>query len=429
MEQKICVIGLGYIGLPNAAIFAENGYSVIGVDINEQIVKQLNNGIVETEEEGLVDLVQQLVTDNKLRAETKPQRADVFIVAVPTPHDENFTVNLDYVKQAIHSIVPVLEKGNLVIVESTIPPRTTRDVIAPIIAQAGFDVGEDILLAHCPERVLPGKILIELYENSRTVGGINERSTKKAATLYRSFVRGKIIETTAESAEMSKLMENTYRSVNIALANELTKIAATLEIDPIEVIALANEHPRVNIHQPGPGVGGHCIAVDPYFIVEKDEKNSQLIRQALEINESMPGFVVEQVKKVVSQTDKIALFGLAYKGNIDDVRDSPAVKVAKMLKEQKYRVDMYDPFVRENAVPFRLSTMEDTLRDASLLIILTDHNEFKTLDWDKVKRLMNRAIVFDTKNCVQNDSSNVDYYSYRNIHELRNNQMILKSGR
>src|SRR5699024_9935152 len=290
---------------------------------------------------------------------------DVFIIAVPTPHNSDLTANLTHIKNAMFSILPVLKNGETIIIESTIPPRTTRDVVAPILKDAGFEPGIDVFLAHCPERVLPGKILVELYKNNRIVGGINPISAKKAADVYRTFVKGKVIETSTESAEMSKLMENTYRDVNIALANELTKISENLGIDALDVIELANEHPRVNIHQPGPGVGGHCLAVDPYFIIEKDSTNARLISESRKINESMPQFVIEQVNKVVNKLSKIAIFGLTYKGNIDDVRESPALKIVKNLISKNYNVQVYDPYINQDQVEFQLTSYKGELNKSN----------------------------------------------------------------
>src|SRR5699024_11076879 len=273
-------------------------------------------------------------------------------------------------------------------------------------------------LAHCPERVLPGKILVELYKNNRIVGGINPISAKKAADVYRTFVKGKVIETSTESAEMSKLMENTYRDVNIALANELTKISENLGIDALDVIELANEHPRVNIHQPGPGVGGHCLAVDLYFIIEKDSTNARLISESRKINESMPQFVIEQVNKVVNKLSKIAIFGLTYKGNIDDVRESPALKIVKNLISKNYNVQVYDPYINQDQVEFQLTSFKGALYNSDMLLVLTDHNEFKKLDLKYVSSLMNKAIIIDTKNCIENVPDDVSYYNFGNLHEL-----------
>ncbi|GGK04657.1 UDP-N-acetyl-D-mannosamine dehydrogenase [Lentibacillus kapialis] len=430
MRKQLCVIGLGYIGLPTAAVFADNGFDVTGVDVNETLVNQLNDGQLKTREKGLDMLLARLAEEGKITASASPVEADIYIIAVPTPHNADHTANLDYVSQAAKSILPVLRKGNTVIVESTIPPRTTRDVVAPIIEMSGLTAGDDVFLAHCPERVLPGKILTELYENNRIVGGINRFSASKVADVYRTFVMGKVMETSAENAETAKLMENTYRNVNIALANELSKLSEGLKINPLEVISLANEHPRVNIHQPGPGVGGHCIPVDPYFIMEKDPANTPLITEAMAVNESMPGFVVEQVKKMVSiENGKVAVFGLAYKGETDDIRKSPALKVVEQLQNEAYKVSVYDPYVREAQICYELSSFEDTLEDADMLLILTDHQKFKNLNWSQVNRLMKTAVVLDTKDCVENDTGSADYYSFRNLYELSDYQSSVKLGK
>src|SRR5699024_6086823 len=425
-NKELCVIGLGYIGLPTAAVFAENGWQVTGVDVNSMAIDMLNKGEVHIEENGLNEVVEKVVKNGSLSARKVPVKADVYIIAVPTPHNSNLTADLNILKNAVRSTIPVLEKGNIVIVESTIPPRTTSDIVSPVLEEAGFNCGKDIHLAHCPERVLPGRILIELLENNRIVGGINPISAKKAADVYRTFVEGKVIETTAESAEMSKLMENTYRDVNIALANELTKISEGLNIDVLEVISLSNEHPRVNVHQPGPGVGGHCLAVDPYFIIEKDFENAKLISNARSINESMPEFVVSQVKKVVDTASKIAVCGLAYKGNIDDVRESPALKIVGELMSEYYNVQVYDPYVKQEQVDFQLSSYQDTLQDSDLMLILTDHNEFKDINWGNVKGLMKNPIVLDTKNCVKNVGKDIKYYNFGNLYELEYAKTLAK---
>lgn len=422
MNKNLCVIGLGYIGLPTSAVFAENHWNVTGVDISHKVVEKLNNGKVHIKENGLDQLVEKVVRRGSFIAKKTPVKSDVFIIAVPTPRNANQTVNLSHVEEAVKSILPVLEKGNTIIVESTIPPRTTRDVVAPILIEAGFIPGKEIYLAHCPERVLPGKILEELYENNRIVGGINPKSAKIAADVYRTFVKGKVIETTAESAEMSKLMENTYRDVNIALANELAKISEKLGIDALEVISLANEHPRVNIHQPGPGVGGHCLAVDPYFIIEKDPYNSKLISKSREINESMPKFVVEQVKKVLAPSSKIAIFGIAYKGNIDDIRESPAIKIIGQLLSEGYNVHVFDPYIKQEQVNINLSTFDEALEMAEMMLVLTDHNEFKNMEWDYIASKMKTATVLDTKNCISKPSELIDYYNFGNLYKLSSNK-------
>lgn len=417
--KKICVIGLGYIGLPTAAVFAMSGYQVIGVDINEEAVKSINGGVPHIEEPGLGRLIKMMVESKKLIAQTKPEEADAFIIAVPTPNNPDKSCNLDYVINATESIIPYLQKGNVVIIESTIGPRTTEDVILPILRQTRFNVGEDIYLAHCPERVLPGKILEELVENNRIVGGVNPASTEKAAELYRAFVKGEIIMTEAKTAEMSKLMENTFRDVNIALANELVKICSELEIDAIDVIRMANKHPRVNIHYPGPGVGGHCLAVDPYFIVEKAPDTAKIISLAREVNCSMPEFVVSKVSGFVKKGERVAVLGITYKGNIDDMRESPASEIIEMLVHQGYEVTVFDPHVKNPDIHgVGISTnVNAVLGNASCALILADHNEFKALAWGELKNLMRNPVIFDTKNYLNVQEDQMEYYHMGNIWE------------
>ena len=420
--KKICVIGLGYIGLPTAAIFARAGYEIVGVDVSERVVNSLNNGKITIEEVGLPELVAEVVENGKLRASLKAEEADVFIIAVPTPIHHDLTANVDYVVSATKSIVPFIKKGDVVIVESTIPPRTMDDIVAPIISEAGLDVHNDVYLAHCPERVLPGRILIELIENTRIVGGTTPVAASRAADVYRAVVTGDVIETEAVTAEMSKLMENTFRDVNIALANELAKISAKLGVNAHDVIELANKHPRVNIHQPGPGVGGHCLAVDPYFIVEKARNESIMIKMARDINNSMPEFVVEQIEQLTVQIEKpkIAVLGLTYKGNIDDVRESPAIEIHDMLANNpRFETVAHDPHVQQDQVTFPLLSLEDALNEAHVAVVLADHNEFKTLSSEVVSANMKTPIVFDTKNCTNLDSDFVTVYKIGDLSGLK----------
>jgi UDP-N-acetyl-D-mannosaminuronic acid dehydrogenase len=419
--KKICVIGLGYIGLPTAAIFARAGYDILGVDVSERVVNSLNNGDVHIEEVGLPELVKEVVESGKLKASTTPEQADVFIIAVPTPIHEDQTANVDYVISATQAITPYLQKGNVVIVESTIPPRTMDDVVAPIIRKAGFDPQTDVYLAHCPERVLPGRILIELIENTRIVGGTTPVAATKAADVYRAVVTGDVIETEAVTAEMSKLMENTFRDVNIALANELAKISKRLGVNAHRVIELANKHPRVNIHQPGPGVGGHCLAVDPYFIVEKAQSESPLIQEARRINNSMPDFVVQQVETLTVNISnpKIAVFGLTYKGNIDDVRESPAIEIYERLAHNpRFNVIAHDPHVHQDQVDFHLASFDEATEGAHLVVILADHNEFKTLKAENLTGKMKTPVVFDTKNCTNIEGDFVKVYKIGDLSRL-----------
>ena len=331
--KSICVIGLGYIGLPTASMLASKGFSVCGVDINPEIVEIINKGDIHIEEPGLQSLVKTVVDSGALKAYTAPQASDVYIIAVPTPVRSDKKASLDYVEAAAKSILNLLKPGNLVILESTSPPDTTKGFLVPILEKSNLEIGEELFVAYCPEKVLPGRIITELVENQRIVGGINEKSAQMAKEVYQSFVEGEIYLTDTVTAEMVKIMENTYRDVNIAFANELAKISHKMGINAWEVISLANLHPRVNIHTPGPGVGGHCISVDPWFIVEKNPALALLINQGRHINDSMPEFtynlITEQVKHIPNA--KITVLGLTYKPDIDDIRESPAIEIPNTL--------------------------------------------------------------------------------------------------
>ncbi|MEK4621803.1 MULTISPECIES: nucleotide sugar dehydrogenase [Priestia] len=420
--EKICVVGLGYIGLPTAAIFAKAGFDVLGVDVNENAVNLINKGKIHLEEVGLPEVVKEVVDSRNLRASLTVEEADVYIISVPTPIHEDYTANVDYVVSATKSILPFIKKGNVVIVESTIPPRTIDDVVAPIFEKEGWNVKEDIYLAHCPERVLPGRILIELIENTRIVGGYTKEAAYQAAEVYRQIVKGEVIETQAVTAEMSKLMENTYRDVNIALANELGKISSKLGVNALDVITLANRHPRVNIHTPGPGVGGHCLAVDPYFIIEKAPELSPLISNARKINNSMPHFVVDCVQKIANKGAKLAVLGLTYKGNIDDVRESPAMEIVSLLLEKDFKLAVHDPHVTEDQVYFPLHNFEDAVVDAECIVVLTDHKEFEQLDENLIILNMKKPVILDTKNCVKVTNDSINYFNFNNLFEITNSK-------
>lgn len=414
--MKINVVGLGYIGLPTAAMFASNGVEVTGVDISPKIIDTINAGHIHIEEPGLEEVIKSVVASGKLHASLKPEEADAFIVAVPTPNnnDEYLSCNLDYVIAATKSVVPYLRKGNLVIIESTIEPRTTEDYVKPIIEEAGFVVGKDIYLAHCPERVLPGQILYELVNNNRIIGGVTPQCTEKAAELYSVFVKGELIKTESKTAEMSKLMENTFRDVNIALANELAKVCNSLDINVLDVIKMANKHPRVNILSPGPGVGGHCLAVDPYFIYAKAPDLAKIIKLARDTNKSMPEFVVENVDKILNndQSKVISVFGVTYKPNVDDLRESPALEIAEILKERGYQTRIHDPHVKND----EFYNFEDAVTQSDLLLCLVGHNEFKEIDMRKLSKLMNKAIIFDVSGVI-NDNEDVELINYGNLYK------------
>ncbi|MCM3742053.1 nucleotide sugar dehydrogenase [Oceanobacillus luteolus] len=416
--MKLCTIGLGYIGLPTSIMFANYGVEVVGVDVKKEAVDMLNSGSIHIEEPGLQEALENAMEKGNFRASLTPEKADAFIIAVPTPNkdDEHRSMDITYVMDALNNVIPVLEKGNVVIVESTIAPRTMDDFVKPRLEEAGFTIGEDIYLVHCPERVLPGQIMHELIYNNRIVGGITEACTEKGAEVYETFVKGELIKTNARTAEMSKLMENTYRDVNIALANELAKVSNELGINALEVIEMANKHPRVNLHTPGPGVGGHCLAVDPYFIIAKAPEASKIISLSRQVNNSMPEYVVDAAEKLVSKQDgnKITVFGLTYKGNVDDIRESPAMDIYEILKEKsQYDVVAYDPHVE---LDFVEKDLEKALDGSSLVLILSDHNEFKELT-DEAFNKMSVKQVFDTKNVVKEHSEDITYINYGNLYK------------
>lgn len=382
--NKICVLGLGYIGLPTASTFATSGVKVIGVDVNKRVVNSLQNGEVHIYEPGLRTLVQAAIQSENLIIADHPEEADAFIIAVPTPFYDEKKADLTFVKSAAESIVPVLRKGNLVVLESTSPPRTTIDVLIPILEKSGLKAREDFYVAYSPERVLPGQILRELIENARVIGGIDEASAEVGKSLYRIFVKGEIITTTSTTAEMVKLMENTYRDVNIAIANEFAKLADRFGVDVWEAIEIANLHPRVNILRPGPGVGGHCISVDPWFLVEAAPDITPLIHTARIVNDSQPNHVVDLVNRIVNQVKgkTVTLLGLAYKPDVDDLRESPAVEVAHKLVNKGAIVTAFEPFKTDFVIPgvSMATTLEEAVKQAEILVLLVNHSDFRQLD-------------------------------------------------
>ncbi|EIA19708.1 nucleotide sugar dehydrogenase [Listeria fleischmannii] len=423
--MKIVTIGLGYIGLPTAIMFANHEQDVIGVDIKEDVIETLNKGHVHLEEPGLEAELQKAIEAGRFKAQTNVEAADAFIIAVPTPNknDDYKSCDLTYVIDGVKSVLPFLEKGNTVIVESTIAPRTTEDVVKPLIEEAGFTIGKDIFLVHCPERVLPGKILHELKYNNRIIGGVTDLCTEAGKKIYSIFVEGELIASSASAAELSKLMENTYRDVNIALANELVKIGDDLNIDALEVIEMANKHPRVNIHSPGPGVGGHCLAVDPYFIVASTPETTPLIQTARAINTSMPDFVFDKTKELMAHIHgkKITVLGVTYKGNVDDIRESPALEIAhKLIEDGTYQISIFDPHVDRDWIE---KDFKEATRDSDLLLVLSDHNEFKNIVEEDLSE-MKQLYVFDTKNVFPSELKLDKYTSLGNIAWLNEAQRV-----
>lgn len=407
-EQTVTVLGLGYIGLPTAALIARSGCKVTGVDVSQHVVDTVNNGKVHIEEVDLDGLVQGVVSRGALVASTDVVAADAFVIAVPTPHDEAYRPDIGYVLAAARAIAPKLATGNLLILESTSPVGTTEKVAAllaelrPDLKVPGACTGAaDIFVAYCPERVLPGRILVELVDNDRCIGGITPRCARRAMTFYRQFVRGACVTTSARAAEMVKLVENSYRDVNIAFANELSMMAEQMGVDVWEVIRLANRHPRVNILQPGPGVGGHCIAVDPWFLVHGAPNHSRLIRTAREVNLAKTAHVVGAAEMLVSQHPhaRVACLGLAFKPNIDDFRESPAVEVAAALARRfGTQIQIVEPYAR--ALPMELAgtgaeliDLDSALADCDLLIVLVDHELFKSIPLEE----RSDKIVYDTR--------------------------------
>lgn len=385
--NKVCIIGLGYIGLPTAAVAAKHGCDVLGVDVNQHAVDVINQGSIHIVENGLEAVVRDAVEAKRLRASTVPAEADVFILAVPTPMTDDKKPQLSYVEAASRSIAPFVQAGNLIILESTSPVGTTEKVASWIKEERGQV--DDLHFVHCPERVLPGKILEELENNDRIIGGLTPEATKKAIAFYRQFVRGECLATTARLAEMSKLTENAFRDVNIAFANELSLICDEKDIDVWELIRLANHHPRVNILNPGPGVGGHCIAVDPWFIVDSAPKTAKLIKAAREVNCCKPGWVVDQVEKMAAQikSPKIACLGLAFKPNIDDLRESPAIEIVEKLADHQIgellvvepHIESLPDSLKSNKF-IRLLDINEAIKAADVILVLVAHECFKRLN-------------------------------------------------
>lgn len=394
--QKICVIGLGYVGLPTAAVFASRGVEVLGVDTNVRAVELINDGKVHIVEPDLDILVKGAVAAEKLSARTKPESADAYIIAVPTPFTNGKKPDLSYVKSAVESLSAVIKKGDLVIIESTCPVGTT-DGASTWLADACPDLtfphtaGDeaDVQVAHSPERVLPGRVLIELVRNDRVVGGVSPNCARRAALLYKIAVEGDCLLTTARTAELVKLSENAYRDVNIAFANELSLVADKLGIDAWEAVRLANHHPRVNILNPGPGVGGHCIAVDPWFIVDSAPDETPLIQAARHVNDGKPSHIAKAVRKAAAElnTSKIACLGLAYKADIDDMRESPSVDVVADLAEAgDLQISVVEPHCvtlparLQNLDLVTLADLDTALAEADVVVLLTDHRLFAALD-------------------------------------------------
>lgn len=384
---KVCVIGLGYVGFPTACMLAQAGHTVVGVDVDQRVVEHLGLGIPHiTTETGLAELAKQVLHSGRLRASAVVEPADVFIIAVPTPlspvdrghggSDTGAKADLSHVESAARAIAPWVQPGDLVILESTVPPRTTETVVGRILTDAGVDLSQ-VFLAYAPERVLPGAVLRELVHNPRIVGGVTPEAAERTRAFYETFVRGEVVVTDAVTAETVKLMENTFRSVNIALANEFARICERLGVDVWTAINLANRHPRVQFLRPGPGVGGHCIAIDPQFVVQVAPNETALIQTAHRINRSMPTHVMDLFRRLTAgmSVQRVAILGAAYKADVADERESPSLEIARRLEAAGYQVLMHDPHIQRFCRP-----VDDVLAGADVVILATDHSLYRDLD-------------------------------------------------
>ena len=411
-NPSVAFVGLGYIGLPTAVVMANSGVDVTGVDVNEANVERINRGEVTIVEPGLEEELKQAIESGNFRATTSQVHADTYIIAVPTPFTDNYDVDMRYIYSAAEAIAPQLKGDELVILESTSPPLTTKKMakkileLRPDLVADGAENPEGkpvVYFAHCPERILPGKAMEELRTNDRIIGGQTEEATKRATAVYATFCNAELLPTDDVTAEMAKLTENSFRDVNIAFANELSLIADNLDINVWELINLANHHPRVNILQPGPGVGGHCIAVDPWFIVAADPENSKLIHTARKVNDGKPKWVIDKVKEAISETNasKVAVLGLAFKADIDDLRESPALSVTVDIAEELESIHFLVAEPNAKELPKRLKgfenaelmNYEEAIAGADVILLLVDHKEFKALD----KSVLNGKKLVDTK--------------------------------
>ncbi|MFO8109946.1 MAG: nucleotide sugar dehydrogenase [Thermoplasmata archaeon] len=386
--MKLCVLGLGYIGLPTAALFANRGFEVVGVDTDPERVARVNKGAFDISEPGLEAFLRDALNTGNLRATLRGEKADVFIICVPTPIDEEKKAVLSYVESAGKMISSVLKKKDLVILESTVPPGTTENVLLPILEESGLKAGEDFSLSHCPERVMPGKILKELTENRRIIGGIDELSCRRARELYSTFVEGDIHITNPTTAEFTKLAENTYRDVNIALANEFAKLCELHGTDVWTMRELANNHPRVDILKPGPGVGGHCLPVDPWFLVNGDK---ELIPKAREINEKMVEHVARMIINSTPKGGIVTILGSSYKANTEDERNSPTRYLVPLLEDLEVRV--HDPYVRKQR-----GDVYQKVKDAHTVVLMVDHDAYKgAISFQKFLKKMAGKVLIDTR--------------------------------
>ncbi len=401
----INIIGLGYIGLPTALMFAKSGINVVGTDLNVELVESLSRGELTFEEKGLEDLFEKAL-DNGIEFTTEYQKTDTYIIAVPTPYDKSSKkLDPNYVLSAVNTVLDVCEEGAIIIIESTVSPGSIDKYIRPEIEKRGVVIGENIHLVHAPERIIPGNMIYELEHNSRTIGADKAEIGEKVKEQYSSFCKGEIIVTDIRSAEMSKVVENTYRDVNIAFANELAKICREDNMDVYEIIKIANKHPRVNILQPGPGVGGHCISVDPWFLVGDYPDLTNLILTARKVNDSMPTHVLLRIRDIMRENNindisKVGLYGLTYKEDVDDTRESPTLQLLQRMDEHlAFGVKVYDPFIKTRIVEHQFMNFEDFINEIEILVIMVGHGHIK-----ENMELVKDKLILDTKNICNYDN-------------------------
>ncbi len=403
----INVVGLGYIGLPTALMFASHGVEVVGTDYNKELVDTLNSGKTTFEEEGLDELFFSAVKSG-IRFSTNYMATDMYIVAVPTPYDKaSKKIDASYVTGAVKNVMEVCPKGATVVIESTVSPGTIDKFVRPIIQENGFEIGKDIHLVHAPERIIPGNMVYELKHNSRTIGADSKEIGNKVKELYSSFCEGEIIVTDIRTAEMTKVVENTYRDINIAFANELAKICRSDDMDVYEIIRIANHHPRVNILSPGPGVGGHCISVDPWFLVGDYPGLANIILAARKINDGMPEFVLERIhdimkKEGIQDVGKVGLYGLTYKENVDDMRESPTLQLLESMEKHLTNgvIKVYDPYITKDVVNNQYHDFDSFINDIDMIVIMVGHDEIK----EKVDKLKGK-VIFDTRKILSQDDA------------------------
>ena len=401
--MKINVIGLGYIGLPTALMFATHGVEVVGTDYNKELVHTLNEGKTTFEEKGLDNLFEKALKSN-IKFTTEYQKEDIYIVSVPTPYEkEDKKIDPKYVVSAVESVLDACNEGAIIVIESTISPGTIDKFVRPLIKEKGFEIGKDVHLVHAPERIIPGNMIYELENNSRTIGADEKEIGEKIKNLYSSFCKGDIVVTDIKTAEMTKVIENTFRDINIAFANELSRICRKENMDVYEVIRIANKHPRVNILQPGPGVGGHCISVDPWFLVGDYPDIVNVIKAAREVNDGQPQFVLERLRTILKENNitdlsKVGIYGLTYKDNVDDIRESPTLQLLdKLNKNEKEKFKIFDPYITKKIVENQYFDFDEFISKLDVIVIMNAHNQLK----ENVNEIKGK-IILDTKNIIEN---------------------------